>query len=181
MSALVILLRGVNVGKAKRLPMAEFRALLLQLGCDQATTLLNSGNAVVLAPRLSPQRLATKLAAAIIERFGFTVPVVVKSAEAFARIIAANELASGAGDHSRLLAAVAQDDQGLRSLHALADLVAPPERLLLGEHAVYLDCAGAILESKAGAALLGKFGHAVTTRNWATMQKLQALAQETLK
>jgi uncharacterized protein (DUF1697 family) len=181
MPALVVLLRGVNVGKAKRLPMAEFRALLLQLGCDQATTLLNSGNAVVLAPGISPQRLATQLAAAIIERFGFTVPVVVKSAEEFMRIIAANELASGAGDHSRLLVALAQNATGLSSLRALASLVEPPERLLHGEHAVYLDCAGALLESKAGAALLGRLGQAATTRNWATMQKLQALVQEAAK
>ena len=39
-----------------------------------------------------------------------------------------------------------------------------------------VDGAGGILESRAGKALLGRAGQAVTTRNWATVYKLQALA-----
>lgn len=61
------------------------------------------------------------------------------------------------------------------SLAPLAALVRPPERFLLGSHAAYLHCAGSILESQAGEALLGKAGRAATTRNWATTLKLQAL------
>ena len=52
----------------------------------------------------------------------------------------------------------------------------PPERLEIGPQAAYLYCAGGILESRAGKALLGRAGQAVTTRNWATVCKLQALA-----
>ena len=46
MPTFVALLRGVNVGKAKRVPMAELRALLSGLGYTGVATLLNSGNAV---------------------------------------------------------------------------------------------------------------------------------------
>jgi len=46
MPTFVALLRGVNVGKAKRVPMAEFRALLTELGYTNVATMLNSGNAV---------------------------------------------------------------------------------------------------------------------------------------
>ena len=46
MTTFVALLRGVNVGKAKRVPMAEFRKLLAALGYTGVATLLNSGNAV---------------------------------------------------------------------------------------------------------------------------------------
>ena len=46
MPAFVALLRGVNVGKAKRVPMAELRDLLSSLGYTGVATLLNSGNAV---------------------------------------------------------------------------------------------------------------------------------------
>ena len=69
-----------------------------------------------------------------------------------------------------------QDDQALASLAALQPLVVPPERFAAGKHAAYLLCASGILESKAGAALLGKAGRAATTRNWATTLKLHALA-----
>jgi uncharacterized protein (DUF1697 family) len=59
---------------------------------------------------------------------------------------------------------------------AIESLVVPPERFALGKNAVYLLCAAGILESKAGEALLGKVGKSATTRNWATVLKLQALA-----
>jgi len=50
----VVLLRGVNVGGAKRVPMAQFRALLSDLGYGGVGTLLNSGNAVFSAASRSP-------------------------------------------------------------------------------------------------------------------------------
>lgn len=176
MPPVIILLRGVNVGKAKRVPMAAFKTLLLELGCTSATTLLNSGNAVVQAPRQASSTLAKKVAAAIEGRFGFAVPVVVKSARELDDVIAGNALAADAADPSRLLVAFAQDATTLAGLRPLADLVVPPERFLLGDQAAYLHCANGILESKAGDALLGKMGQAVTSRNWATVLKLQALA-----
>ena len=42
----VALFRGINVGKAKRIAMADLRALLEKLGYTDVKTLLNSGNAV---------------------------------------------------------------------------------------------------------------------------------------
>jgi uncharacterized protein (DUF1697 family) len=104
------------------------------------------------------------------------VPVVVKSAAELDAIIDGNALATGADDHSRLLVAFAQDAATIAGLRPLADLVVPPEQFLLRDEAAYLHCASGILESKAGEALLGKLGKGVTTRNWATVRKLQALA-----
>ena len=46
----------------------------------------------------------------------------------------------------------------------------------IGTETAYLFCAAGILQSKAGEALLGKAGQMATTRNWATVLKLQALA-----
>ena len=40
----VALLRGINVGRAKRVAMADLRALFEQLGFGDVRTLLNSGN-----------------------------------------------------------------------------------------------------------------------------------------
>ena len=42
----VALFRGINVGKAKRVAMADLRELLGELGYSEVATLLNSGNAV---------------------------------------------------------------------------------------------------------------------------------------
>ena len=63
MPTFVALLRGVNVGKAKRVPMAEFRALLLALGYTRVATLLNSGNAAARLTRLTPATVNAEWAA----------------------------------------------------------------------------------------------------------------------
>lgn len=176
MAVRVVLLRGVNVGKAKRLPMAEFRELMEGLGCTRVRTLLNSGNAVVEAGRITDRVLAEQVEAAIPERFGFTVPVVVVGAKELARIVAGNALAAGVEDAARLLVVFARDGEALVRLKDLKDLLAPGERFLLTAHAAYLHCPGGLLDSRAGEALLAKAGPGVTTRNWATVLKLHALA-----
>jgi len=176
MPTYVVLLRGVNVGKAKRVPMADFKQLLLGLGCTHATTLLNSGNGVVQHPRVASPVLAGRIAAALTARFGFEVPVLVKSAAEFRQVVAGNGLEVAAPDHASLLVALAQHAESLAPLAALAPLVSPPERLRIGTDAAYLHCAAGILQSRAAAALLGPRGRAITTRNWATVLKLHALA-----
>ena len=183
----IALLRGINVGKAKRVPMADLRSVLGDLGHTDVATLLNSGNAVFRVDRGTPKALAAEISQALAARFQFEVPVVVKSAKelaaiaaanALAAIAAANALAAQAPDPSRLLVAFVQDARQLPGLAAIAPLVAPPEQFLVGKHAAYLYCAKGILQSKAGAALLGKAGKAATTRNWATVLKLQAMVSE---
>ena len=174
----VALLRGVNVGKAKRLPMAELRALLSDLKYTSVATLLNSGNAVFHASKGTPAKLAADIAAAISGRFKLDVPVIVKSEAELAAIIAENPITADELDHSRYLVIFAQDTSSLADLAAIESLVVPPERFLLGKNAAYLLCASGILGSKAGEALLGKVGKFVTTRNLATTLKLNALANE---
>jgi uncharacterized protein (DUF1697 family) len=176
MPTYVALLRGVNVGKAKRVPMAELRDVLASLGCAEVATLLNSGNAVFKSRARSAAGCAAAIARALADRFGFDVPVIVKSAQDLSAIVAGNPLRFTAADHSRLLVAFVQDAGKLASLRRLDSLVVPPEQFALGSHGAYLLCASGLLESKAAAALLGKAGQAATTRNWATVLKLHALA-----
>ena len=176
MPTYVALLRGVNVGKARRVPMADLRKVLAGLGCTEVATLLNSGNAAFRSTARSASGCATAIARALADRFGFDVPVVVKSAQELGAIVAGNPLRFTAADHSRLLVAFMQDAGQLPSLHGLDPLVVPPEQFAVGRHAAYLQCASGLLASKAAAALLGKAGQAATTRNWATVLKLHALA-----
>ena len=71
------------------------------------------------------------------------------------------------------------DAKALSGLATLAPLVVPPEQYAVGKGAAYLLCASGILESTVAQALLGKAGRSVTTtRNWATVLKLQAMTTE---
>ncbi|MBK8286470.1 MAG: DUF1697 domain-containing protein [Ahniella sp.] len=176
MPTFVALLRGINVGKAKRVAMAELRALLSELGYSKVSTLLNSGNAVFNADTGTPEKLAHDISNAISSRLSLDVPVIVKSLQEPTDIVAGNSLTFEEQDFSRLMVAFTQDPGTLAGLVAIEPLVVAPEQFLIGRNAAYLHCASGILESKAAAALLGKIGKAVTTRNWATVLKLMALA-----
>jgi uncharacterized protein (DUF1697 family) len=172
----VALLRGINVGRGKRLPMAELSALLAALGCSDVRTLLNSGNAVF-AATAAPDVLAAQLQAALHEQLGLDVPVQVRGGALFRAIVADNGLAARADDPARLLVAFPAPGQACSALATLARLAAglgDTGALHIGAHAAYLWCPQGVLESALGAALLGKAGAAYTTRNWATVLKIAA-------
>ena len=175
MPKFVALLRGVNVGGANRVPMAALRDLLEAAGFTEVATLLNSGNAVF----RSSGRVATNHAKVIGQRLqeslAVSVPVVVKQASEFVAAVAENPFVLTEELHSRYLVAFGQDEFAIQGLSALLPMIKEPERLHIGKRAGYLYCAGGILQSKAGSALLGKLGRQVTTRNWATVLKLKAL------
>ncbi len=170
----VVLLRGVNLGKANRVPMAEFRVLLERLGLSQVRTLLNSGNAVATGPRRSTAALAAAIQRALQETLAVDVPVIVHTGEEFARIVANNPIVPPADAHARFLVAFVSEPAALDVLRALEPLLSPGEQLHVSERAAYLHCTGGLLESRAASAALGARGRGVTTRNWATVLKLQA-------
>jgi uncharacterized protein (DUF1697 family) len=175
MSRFAVLLRGVNVGKANRVPMAEFRAMLEALGHSDVKTLLNSGNAVFTSIRRGADKLADEIGAGLAERFGVTTPVIVKSARELQAIVNGNPIVPPEAEHGRFLVAFAMAPDWLTALESLRPLLSPGERLAVTAHAAYLHCANGLLESRAGEALLGKVGKGVTSRNWGTVIKLAAL------
>ena len=175
MPQFVVLLRGVNVGGAHRGPMAAFRELLEGEGYTDVATLLNSGNAVFRSSRRLAATHAEAIGARLQERLGVDVPVVVKTSAEFVATVAQCPFVPPEEHHPRFLVVFGQDDAAIQGLSTLSALVETPERLHLGSGAAYLYCVRGILESKAGSALLGKLGRQVTTRNWATVLKLEAL------
>ena len=174
----VALLRGVNVGKGNRVPMAEWRGQLEALGATRVRTLINSGNAVFSHAARSGAPLAARIRAALAEGLDVDVPVMVRSAAEMAAIAKENVLARTVTDYPRLLVVFPADATALAGLEAIRPLVKPPEQFAIGRHAAYLWCAKGSLESEAGKALLGRSGRAVTTRNWTTVLKLVALLEE---
>ncbi|HUQ11511.1 MAG TPA: DUF1697 domain-containing protein [Steroidobacteraceae bacterium] len=171
----VALFRGINVGKAKRIAMADLRALLETLGFADVATLLNSGNAVFTAPAGAPAKIAGRIRAEVAKKLGVDALVIVKSGKDIAAIIAGNQLEKLATDHSRLLVAVANDTRRIAALEKFTSAKWGDERVHVGKHAAYLWCAHGILESKAATALLTDLADLGTTRNWATVQKIHAL------
>lgn len=178
MAKFVALLRGVNVGKGNRLPMADWRALIEAIGGRDVRTLLNSGNAVFSVARGTPAALAGRMHDAIAQAMDLDVFVVVKSAAQWRAVCEGAPSAAWSTEPSRMLVVLAPDDAGLTALAPLQSLCTAEEHFSIGAAAAYLACPGGLLESKAASALLGKLGRGITTRNWATVQKLYAMVED---
>jgi uncharacterized protein (DUF1697 family) len=85
----VALLRGINVGGRTLIKMAELRACVEGLGLDDVSTYIASGNVLFETRAKDTAKLATRIEAAIEERFGLPVKVVVLDRADYARIVKA--------------------------------------------------------------------------------------------
>ena len=171
----IALLRGINVGKAKRVAMADLRGLMEDHGFTNVRTLLNSGNAVFDAEAGTAAAHAKRLRAAIGESLGVDCEVIVKTAADLAGAIAEHPLRHHANDDARLLVMFTQDVAVLAVLKPLEATDWAPEAFAAGQHAAWLWCADGIIESRLAKAVGKLLKERGTARNWATVVKLQAM------
>ena len=164
-----VLLRGINVGRGNRLPMADLRAALEGVGCTEVSTYLQSGNALVTA---DPAGLAERVAQAL----PLPVPVVVFTAVELADVVEQCPWRERA-------------DAEPKQVHvAYLDRLPDPDRLAalswegedqlaVGPRVLYQSYRGPSVDSPL-AVLLGKapvlrgLGVTLTARNWRTAVEL---------
>lgn len=89
MATFVALLRGVNLGATNRVAMPALREALSKAGFAGVRTHLQSGN-IVLGTTLGEGELSGTVARVITEQFGLNVPVVVRTGDELARVVAEN-------------------------------------------------------------------------------------------
>jgi uncharacterized protein (DUF1697 family) len=175
-SRFIALLRGINVGTAKRVAMADLRELVESLGYRDVRTLLNSGNVVFSAPSALRGDHGTRLEKSFAKRFGFSSRIIVLSSRDLDAIVSADPLGRVATDARRYLVTVLRGPADRARIASLAKRKWLPESLALGPNAAYLWCPKGVLESAVAAAINKELGDSTTTRNWATMNKLNVLA-----
>ncbi|MBU6532482.1 DUF1697 domain-containing protein [Streptomyces sp. NPDC057245] len=172
------LLRGINVGGARKLPMADLRALLEELGHGGVRTHLQSGQAVFASAHGDEESLAAELRQAIEQRFGFPVDVLVRD-HAYLRAVAENCPFPAADLEPKQLHVTyfsgPVDEERFAPVDRAAFL---PEDFRLGDRALYLYAPNGLGRSGLADALsrprVNK-GLTATTRNWNTVTKLVEL------
>ena len=90
MTAYVALLRGINVGGARGLPMIALRALFESAGALGVETLIQSGNVIFESDQNSGAGIVAAVGAAISHEFGFEAPIVLRSAGQWRTLIDGN-------------------------------------------------------------------------------------------
>ena len=98
----VALLKGINVGRSKRIAMSDLRALLTGLGYEDVATYLASGNALFTTSNLKPAvLLAAEIEQRITAELQMVVRVIVRNGGELSSVIARNPLAADPENPSR--------------------------------------------------------------------------------
>lgn len=172
----VALLRGINVGGNKLVPMAQLKTLLSGLGYGQPTTLLQSGNAVFTSSVKSSAKVEKAIETALLKTFGFEVSVVVRTSDAWKLAVGNNPFPHAVQNPSAFLVYFLSGTPEPAALATLTKQRTGHDEFRVVGQEIYAQFPDGIRDSKLAAALVNpKLGVKATGRNWNTVLKLQAL------
>ncbi|MEU0783609.1 DUF1697 domain-containing protein [Streptomyces sp. NPDC006173] len=172
------LLRGINVGGAKKVPMAELRTLMEGLGHGDVRTYLQSGNAAFSSAHGDEESLAAELSTAIEQRFGFGVGVLVRDHRYLKAVREACPFPAAELEAKQLHVTYFSDPVDAERFASVEPAAFLPEEFRLGDRALYLYAPDGLGRSKLGEVLARPRmlkGVLATTRNWNTVVKLEEL------
>lgn len=172
----VALLRGINVGGKNKLPMTELTAIFEDLGAAHVRTYIQSGNVLFEANARIAAGLPSAVAAAIEERFGYRVPVVLRSASELARALEGNPFLQRGVTSEALHVAFLADTPAAARVAALDPARSAPDTFEVQGREIYLHLPNGVARSKLTNDYFDRtLGTVSTIRNWRTVEALAAL------
>ena len=170
----VLLLRGINVGRASRVGMADLRELVTDLGFSDVVTVLQSGNVILSG---SSRPVPAEVEAAITSRTGVSSRVVVLSLAEFEDIADANPLLEVSDDLSKMVVTFLDGDIVPDEVERPTEAELAPEILVATSRAIYSWYPDGILQSKLSPKFWKQFGPVVTSRNVRTVDRIRAASR----
>ncbi len=177
MKTYVALLRGINVGGNKKVPMSDLKKTMSEIGFEDVKTLLNSGNVIFKGKTVPIDQLEKKLESAIEKHFGFPVPVIARSAENMKKLIESDPFlgVEVTKDIRLYLSFLKTEPKAIPSIPWKTDDGA--FRILEYQDAAVISVLD-LSKTKTVAAMKNLedfFGKEITTRNWNTVLKIAKL------
>jgi uncharacterized protein (DUF1697 family) len=175
MKTYVALLRGINLGAHNKVPMADLRALVDELGAEDVETYVQSGNVV-----FKSAYGAAKLTRAIEQRIqrdpGLSVTVIVLTRAQLTKVLGGNPFAKSKTQAAKLHVTFLAEKPARGKVSKLDPERGKPDEFRLVGQQIYLHCPNGYGRTKLTNAYFEKqLGVAATTRNWETVMKLGEL------
>ncbi len=171
----VVLLRGVNLGRNKRIAMSDLRSLLESLGYKDVRTHIVSGNAIVKGGRGTAAAMEERIAKQLVADLGLDVTVFVRSLSELEAVIATNPFAKKPAGKNALHALFLSADPAPSAIKAINPTAYAPDRFAFGKRVIYLS----LTQGVAGSKLPDwekALGVRTTMRTWNVVTKLRDLA-----
>src|SRR4051812_43577890 len=179
MTAFVALLRGINVGKHRRVAMADVRAATIEAGYEDVTSYLQSGNLIFESRGHASAAVGSALEHAFRTTLQLDIDVIVRSASQLARIVAKNPLFDAKLDPKFMHVAFLKQKPGVGVARAVKDVAFGRDEFVLQGAELYFRYPDGSGQSKMSAAYFEKkLGTPATARNWRVVTALATLAAE---
>jgi uncharacterized protein (DUF1697 family) len=178
MARLIVLLRGVNLGPSKRVKMAELREVLSRAGYEDVRTLVNSGNVVLSTPR-KPASVEKEVHALILGELGVDTSVIVRTRDELADAIARCPYPEADARPKHVHVSFLKGDVDPDRVALLGSIDFGEEAFEISGRELFAWHPEGLAESALAKELLKGVGADATSRNWNTVTKLLALADET--
>lgn len=180
MAVYVALLRGVNVGPHKRMKMEALRKSFEALGFERVKTYIQSGNVVFKAAKASPSALGKRVEGRIVEDFGFSASVIVRSGDELGQTIAGNPFLKQRGiDPEMFHVTFLSEGPAASAVKKLAEYTIAPDQSRCVGSAIYLYLPNGFSKSSLFRVPWEKaLGVVTTTRNWRTVNTLYQMCQD---
>ena len=167
------LLRGINVGGKNKLPMKDLADMFVEAGCRDARTYIQSGNVIFTADPDVVARLPGLITTHIGERFGYRVPVVLRTAQQIADVMHNNPFVAEGAAAETLHVLFLADLPRAGSVDDLDPNRSPPDAFVVRGQEIYLRLPNGVAESKLTNAYFdSKLVTTSTGRNWRTVTTL---------
>jgi uncharacterized protein (DUF1697 family) len=178
LSTHVALLRGINVGGKNILPMKDLAQMFLDAGCGDPRTYIQSGNVIFRAPSRLLGNLGSGITERIAGRFGYKIPVVLRTTAQLADTIANNPFLKPGADLTLLHVLFLADVPDDASISKLDPDRSKPDVFVVRNREIYLQLPNGAAKTKLTNGYFDSRLSTVSTgRNWATVLKLLELME----
>jgi len=179
MTAIICLLRGVNVGGSNKISMQALREICLSLRLRGPQTYIQSGNLVFGTAERDLDKLAARIEDRIEKGHGFRSRVILRTVAEMRDVVARNPFAERKGlNPSKLIVSFLLEAPNVETRNRLAAINVGPEELRHHGRELYIYFPDGMGRSKLPAVLDRTLKAPATARNWNTVNKLLAMAQE---
>jgi uncharacterized protein (DUF1697 family) len=176
MSVKVTFLRGVNMAGHCSMKMSDLLSIYKKLGFKDAVTYIQSGN-VVFTSTENEKKIATEIEKAILKKFGYSVPVMVRTADEIQRINQLNpyihESDFEAGKSSVIFLYNEPDSDQVAKV---ADINYPPDMFKIIGREIFIYCPDGFGRTKLYTNFFeNKMKVTGTARNWKTITAISEI------
>ena len=173
----VALMRGVNVGGQNKLPMKHLIDIFDCARAQDVRTYIQTGNVIFSSTAVAAKQIASAVRNEIERRHAYNVPVVIRSAAALRRVVAANPFLHHGAATEKLHVAFLAKKPTAAMVKELDPDRSPGDRYELQGSEIYLYCPNGMARTKLTNAYFdAQLSTTSTIRNWRTVLKLVELA-----